>query len=97
MIDALIRFAVDRRWLVLAATLLVAAAGVYSTLKLPIDAVLAYYQCSGTDKFRSARLFAIRNRTTYFLSGGNRDGRFTKAGLHPLDLTLWVVASYRGV
>jgi len=39
MIDALIRFAVDRRWLVLAATLLVAAAGVYSTLKLPIDAV----------------------------------------------------------
>ncbi|MTJ01360.1 efflux RND transporter permease subunit [Idiomarina piscisalsi] len=39
MIDALIRFAVERRWLVLAATLLVAAAGVYSTLKLPIDAV----------------------------------------------------------
>jgi cobalt-zinc-cadmium resistance protein CzcA len=39
MIDALIRFAVERRWLVLAATLLAAAAGVYSTLKLPIDAV----------------------------------------------------------
>ncbi|CAB0150130.1 Cobalt-zinc-cadmium resistance protein CzcA [Pseudidiomarina piscicola] len=39
MIDALIRFAVERRWLVLAATLLVAAAGVYSTFKLPIDAV----------------------------------------------------------
>ncbi|ASG66363.1 CusA/CzcA family heavy metal efflux RND transporter [Idiomarina piscisalsi] len=39
MIDALIRFAVERRWLVLAATLLVAAAGIYSTLKLPIDAV----------------------------------------------------------
>jgi cobalt-zinc-cadmium resistance protein CzcA len=39
MIDALIRFAVERRWLVIAATLLVAAAGVYSTLKLPIDAV----------------------------------------------------------
>lgn len=39
MIDALIRFTVERRWLVLAATLLVAAAGIYSTLKLPIDAV----------------------------------------------------------
>ncbi|MDV6315314.1 CusA/CzcA family heavy metal efflux RND transporter [Idiomarina sp. HP20-50] len=39
MIDALIRFAVERRWLVVAATLLIAAAGVYSTLKLPIDAV----------------------------------------------------------
>ena len=39
MIDALIRFAVERRWLVLAATLLVGAAGIYSALKLPIDAV----------------------------------------------------------
>jgi cobalt-zinc-cadmium resistance protein CzcA len=39
MIDALIRFAVERRWLVVAATFLIAAVGVYSTMKLPIDAV----------------------------------------------------------
>jgi heavy metal efflux system protein len=39
MTDVLIRFAINRRWLVVAATLLVAAIGVYSTLKLPIDAV----------------------------------------------------------
>lgn len=39
MIDAFIRFAIQRRWLVIAATLLIAAVGVYNTLKLPIDAV----------------------------------------------------------
>lgn len=39
MIDSFIRFAIQRRWLVIAATLLVAALGVYNTLKLPIDAV----------------------------------------------------------
>ncbi|RUO63648.1 efflux RND transporter permease subunit [Pseudidiomarina insulisalsae] len=39
MIDALIRFAIERRWLVLAATLLVAGFGFYSATKLPIDAV----------------------------------------------------------
>ncbi|GGD65682.1 efflux RND transporter permease subunit [Lacimicrobium alkaliphilum] len=39
MTDALIRFAIHKRWLVIAATALVAAVGVYSTLKLPIDAV----------------------------------------------------------
>ncbi|MCK7458751.1 efflux RND transporter permease subunit [Idiomarina aminovorans] len=39
MIDALIRFAVERRWLVVAATFLIAAVGVYNTMKLPIDAV----------------------------------------------------------
>ncbi|MDN7137199.1 CusA/CzcA family heavy metal efflux RND transporter [Pseudidiomarina sp. 1ASP75-14] len=39
MIDSFIRFAIQRRWLVIAATLLIAALGVYSALKLPIDAV----------------------------------------------------------
>ncbi|RUO33782.1 efflux RND transporter permease subunit [Aliidiomarina soli] len=39
MIDSFIRFAIQRRWLVIAATLLVAVLGVYNTLKLPIDAV----------------------------------------------------------
>jgi len=39
MIDLLIRFAVQRRWLIMAATLLIAGVGVFSALKLPIDAV----------------------------------------------------------
>ncbi|MBR9907895.1 MAG: CusA/CzcA family heavy metal efflux RND transporter [Gammaproteobacteria bacterium] len=39
MIDLLIRFAIQRRWLVIAATILVAGIGVFSALKLPIDAV----------------------------------------------------------
>ncbi|MBG22848.1 MAG: CusA/CzcA family heavy metal efflux RND transporter [Idiomarinaceae bacterium] len=39
MIDILIRFAVQRRWLVMAITLLIAGLGIYSALKLPIDAV----------------------------------------------------------
>ncbi|RUO35920.1 CusA/CzcA family heavy metal efflux RND transporter [Aliidiomarina shirensis] len=39
MIDSFIRFAIQRRWLVIAATLLLAGLGVYNTLKLPIDAV----------------------------------------------------------
>lgn len=39
MINSFIRFAIQQRWLVIAATLLIAAVGVYSTLKLPIDAV----------------------------------------------------------
>jgi cobalt-zinc-cadmium resistance protein CzcA len=39
MIDSIVAFAIGRRWLILAATLLLAAIGVYSALKLPIDAV----------------------------------------------------------
>lgn len=39
MIDLFIRFAIQRRWLVIAATLFVAGLGIYSALKLPIDAV----------------------------------------------------------
>ena len=39
MIDLLIRFAVNRRWLVIAATLLIAGVGIYSATKLPVDAV----------------------------------------------------------
>lgn len=37
--NQLINFAVERRWLVLAATLLIAVLGIYNTSKLPIDAV----------------------------------------------------------
>jgi heavy metal efflux system protein len=37
--NALIAFAVRRRWLVMTATLLIAALGIYNTTKLPIDAV----------------------------------------------------------
>lgn len=39
MIDLLIRFAVQRRWLIMAATILIVGVGVFSALKLPIDAV----------------------------------------------------------
>lgn len=39
MIDLLIRFAVQRRWLILAATMLIAGVGVFNVFKLPIDAV----------------------------------------------------------
>lgn len=39
MIDKLIDVAVARRWLILAATLLLAGLGVYNTLRLPMDAV----------------------------------------------------------
>ena len=39
MIDSIIRFAINQRWLVLALTLLIAGYGVYNTYKLPIDAV----------------------------------------------------------
>jgi len=39
MIDSIVAFAIHRRWLVLGLTVLLAALGVYNTLKLPIDAV----------------------------------------------------------
>ncbi len=39
MIDSIIRFAINQRWLVLVLTLLIAGLGVYNTYKLPIDAV----------------------------------------------------------
>ena len=39
MINNIIAFAVERRWLVLLATFLVAGLGVYNTFKLPVDAV----------------------------------------------------------
>ncbi len=39
MIDAIVSFAIRRRWLVMALTLALAALGFYSALKLPIDAV----------------------------------------------------------
>jgi cobalt-zinc-cadmium resistance protein CzcA len=39
MIDFIVGFALGRRWLIIVATVLLAAVGVYSALKLPIDAV----------------------------------------------------------
>lgn len=39
MINHLIAFAIERRWLVMAMTLLLAALGIYKTTQLPIDAV----------------------------------------------------------
>src|SRR3954466_279978 len=39
MIERVLAFSVRRRWLVLAATLIAASAGVWSLLRLPIDAV----------------------------------------------------------
>ncbi|MEL7400733.1 MAG: efflux RND transporter permease subunit, partial [Pseudomonadota bacterium] len=39
MMNQFIHFAVERRWLVVVATLLIAALGIYNTSKLPIDAV----------------------------------------------------------
>ena len=39
MIDSIIRFAINQRWLVLVLTLLIAGLGVYNTYQLPIDAV----------------------------------------------------------
>lgn len=39
MINALIRFAIERRWLIIAATLFTASIGLYSVTQLPIDAV----------------------------------------------------------
>jgi cobalt-zinc-cadmium resistance protein CzcA len=39
MIDSIIRFAIQQRWLVLFLTLLIAGLGMYNTYKLPIDAV----------------------------------------------------------
>lgn len=39
MIDSIIRFAINQRWLVIFLTLLVAGLGVYNAYKLPIDAV----------------------------------------------------------
>jgi len=39
MINQLISFSVERRWLIIALTLLIAALGIYNTSKLPIDAV----------------------------------------------------------
>lgn len=39
MYERLIRFAIDQRWLVLLAVIAMAAVGVYSYQKLPIDAV----------------------------------------------------------
>jgi len=39
MMNQLIAFSVERRWLIIALTLMIAALGIYNTNKLPIDAV----------------------------------------------------------
>ena len=39
MMNQLISFSVERRWLIIALTLMIAALGIYNTSKLPIDAV----------------------------------------------------------
>ncbi len=39
MIDSLLKFAIERRWLILALTALAASVGIYDYQRLPIDAV----------------------------------------------------------
>ena len=56
-----------------------------------------HHQRAGADQYRSARLFAAGIRTAHHLSGGNRDGRFAQAQLHPFAVALRPVAGDGGI
>lgn len=63
MFEKLIRFSIEQRWLVLLAALGMAALGVFSYQKLPIDAVMLPLFC-GVLSSLLTRLFCAVPRTS---------------------------------
>ena len=64
MYERLIRFAIDQRWLVLLAVLGMAALGVYSYQKLPIDAVPDITNVQVQINTEAKGLLAVGDRAT---------------------------------
>ncbi|GAA0360564.1 CusA/CzcA family heavy metal efflux RND transporter [Bowmanella denitrificans] len=82
MVDAMIKFAIERRFLVLALTLLVAGYGVYNTLRLPIDAVpdITNVQVQINTKADGFTPLEVEQRVTYLVETA-------MAGIPRLDYT----------
>jgi cobalt-zinc-cadmium resistance protein CzcA len=82
MINALIAASVERRWLVLAATLLLAGLGVYSLTRLPIDAVpdITNIQVQINTEADGYSPLEVEQRITYAVENA-------MAGLPQLDYT----------
>ncbi len=82
MIHSIIAFAVDRRWQVLALTLLLAGLGIYSSMKLPIDAVpdITNVQVQINAEARGYSPLEVEQRVTYIVENA-------MAGIPKLALT----------
>ena len=82
MIDSIVRFAIQQRWLVLLLTLLIAGLGVYNTLQLPIDAVpdITNKQVQINTKLPGYSPLEAEQRVTYIVENA-------MAGLPDLDYT----------
>ncbi len=82
MIDALVTFAVRRRWFVLAVTLLMAGFGLYNAFQMPMDAVpdISNIQVQINSEADAYSPLEAEQRITYIVENA-------MAGLPKLDYT----------
>lgn len=94
MIDALLKFSIARRWLVLFLVLVVAAVGLWNYQRLPIDAVRIspMCKCKLIPKHQAIR---AGSGTTHYLFGGSGYRRFAECGRNAFTFTLCLIASHR--
>ena len=91
MFERLIRFAIEQRWLVLLAVVAMAAIGVFSYQKLPIDAVPDITNVQVQINTHAAG-YGRRDRAAHHLPHRDRDGRFAEPGTNPIAFALRPVA-----
>ncbi|MBN7821583.1 CusA/CzcA family heavy metal efflux RND transporter [Bowmanella yangjiangensis] len=82
MVNQIIQFAIARRWLVMALTLLIAAVGIYNSLRLPIDAVpdITNVQVQINTKVDGYTPLEVEQRITYLIENA-------MAGIPSLEYT----------
>jgi Cu/Ag efflux pump CusA len=75
MIDRILSFAIEQRWVVLIAALAMAVFGVWNFTRLPIDAVPDITNVQVQINSSAPGLFAARSGAACHVSDRDRDGR----------------------
>ena len=97
MLERILHLSIARRWLILVATLAVAALGTYNYQRLPIDAVPDITNVQVQINTRGARLLAARSGAAHHVPDRDGDGRPAAARLHAVALPLRPLAGDRRV
>lgn len=97
MFERIIRGAIEQRWLVMLAVAGMAAFGIYSYQRLPIDAVPDITNVQVQINTQVAGYSPLEAGAAGYLSDRNRHGRFAEAGANALLIPLWPIAGHSRV
>ena len=93
MFEKIISFSIAQRWLVIMLTLALAALGIFSYQRLPIDAVPDITNVQVQVNTAAPGYSPLEAEQRISFSHRNRNGRPAQPATNSLTVTLWLVAS----